>query len=470
MKKEEISAISVKSTEKIKDVIKAVNLGGIGIALVLDKNKKLIGVVSDGDFRRALVKGIDFDSPVSSIMNRDPISMKSGMTEKEVENFVRRDKKINNRFPHPTLLKVPVVDSKGRVKDLIFINKRGKKVTRKKRIEKGDVLNKVLVIGGAGYIGSVLSRKLMEKGYNVTVLDNLLYGDSGIKELYKKPNFNFINGDILRINDIVETLQNIDAVVHLAAVVGDPSSKLKPKETMQINFFATKNMAEICKYLQIPRFIFASTCSVYGFSEDVCHEGSGTHPLSVYAKTKLIAEEGVLSLTDENFSPTVLRFATVYGWSPRMRFDLVANLLVAKAVFEKKITVYGKGKQYRPFISVNDVAEAIIKVLESPLEKVGGQIFNVGSNENNYTIKELAMVIKKHTPGSEIVFLKDKEDDRSYNVSFDKIKNVLGFKAKDSLRNQISEIKENIENGKVNDYRNKKYSNFKSLEGMETML
>jgi len=444
--------------------MKEINSCGLGIAFVVDKNGRLLGVVSDGDIRRAILSGKSLNSEVSEVMNRDPIRIFKNWSEEKLKKYLR-SQKVRERIPLLKPLIVPVLSEDGKIVDLYPVYRDKKGALESQKVLKKPM--KVLVVGGAGYIGSILVRRLLERGYKVTVLDNLLYGEDGIRELYGRENFKFVKGDVLHIDEVIEAMQDVDAVIHLAAVVGDPSCKLKPKETIEINYLAAKNLAESCKYLQIPRFIFASTCSVYGFNEGVCTEETEPNPLSLYAETKLMSEEGILSLADDTFFPTVLRFATVYGWSPRMRFDLVVNLLIAKAIFEGEITVYGRGKQYRPFVHVRDVARAIIKVLEAPLEKVGGEIFNVGSDEQNYSIAEMAHIIHENIPDSEIVFVDQKEDERSYRVSFEKIKETMGFEAKYSIKDAVLEIKREIEKGNVKHYKDKKYSNYKSLEALE---
>jgi len=455
---------TVPQNASIKDCMKEINSCGLGIAFVVDKNGRLLGVVSDGDIRRAILSGKSLNSEVSEVMNRDPIRIFKNWSEEKLKKYLR-SQKVRERIPLLKPLIVPVLSEDGKIVDLYPVYRDKKGALESQKVLKKPM--KVLVVGGAGYIGSILVRRLLERGYKVTVLDNLLYGEDGIRELYGRENFKFVKGDVLHIDEVIEAMQDVDAVIHLAAVVGDPSCKLKPKETIEINYLAAKNLAESCKYLQIPRFIFASTCSVYGFNEGVCTEETEPNPLSLYAETKLMSEEGILSLADDTFFPTVLRFATVYGWSPRMRFDLVVNLLIAKAIFEGEITVYGRGKQYRPFVHVRDVARAIIKVLEAPLEKVGGEIFNVGSDEQNYSIAEMAHIIHENIPDSEIVFVDQKEDERSYRVSFEKIKETMGFEAKYSIKDAVLEIKREIEKGNVKHYKDKKYSNYKSLEALE---
>ncbi len=334
-----------------------------------------------------------------------------------------------------------------------------------------QAVRSVLVIGGAGYLGSVLVRKLLERGYYVTVLDALLYGDEGIRDLYGHDRFEFIQGDMRDVEDVVRAMQDADAVIHLGAIVGDPACALDEKLTLEINLAATRMIAEVARGFGVQRFIFASTCSVYGASDQLLDERSALNPVSLYARTKIDAERILLSLNDDRFAPVILRFATVYGLSPRPRFDLVINLLAARAVSEKRITIFG-GSQWRPFIHVDDAAEAILKCLEAPLLAVKGQIFNVGSDEQNYQIAQLGDIIKELIPDVESIHQGEDVDRRNYRVSFAKIRKQLGFVPRRTVADGVLEIKAAIEAGRIQDYRDPRYSNYKTLseEGNATMI
>jgi nucleoside-diphosphate-sugar epimerase len=326
----------------------------------------------------------------------------------------------------------------------------------------------VLVIGGAGYIGSVLVRKLLDHGYSVTVLDALLYGDESIRDLYNRPDFELIHDDMRNVEAVVRAMQYADAVVHLGALVGDPACALDEKLALEINLAATRMIAEVARGFGIQRFIFASTCSVYGASDQLLDERSALNPVSLYARTKIDSERVLLALNDDRFAPIILRFATVYGLSPRPRFDLVVNLLAAQAVCEKRITIFG-GNQWRPFIHVNDAAEAILKCLEAPLHAVKGQIFNVGSDDQNYQIAQLGDLIKKLIPDVEVIRQGDDTDRRNYRVSFAKIRKHLGFTPRYTVADGILEIKAAIEAGRIRDYRDARYSNYKTLSNEDNI-
>ena len=209
--------------------------------------------------------------------------------------------------------------------------------------------------------------------------------------------------------------------MHLGEIVGDPACSLNDNFTVDVNFMATKNITEICLLYGIRRLIFASSCSVYGISDRILSEESDLNPVSLYARCKIESERVILSHATDNFSPTILRLATVFGASNRPRFDLVVNLLTAKAILDGEISLFG-GKQWRPFVSVKDVVRAITCILKSHEEKVGGQIFNVGADHLNFRISEIGQHFKQLFPNIRIVVQDDINDTRSYHVNFSKIK------------------------------------------------
>jgi len=237
----------------------------------------------------------------------------------------------------------------------------------------------VLITGGAGYIGSVLTRLLLERGYDVIILDRLFFGKDSIKEI--EDQVKVIKDDIRWFNP--DVLKGVDAVFDLAALSNDPSGELDPQKTMEINYMGRVRVAKLAKKKGVKKYVLASTCSVYGFQDGVLDETSNVNPLTTYAKASYMAEKEVLPLADKNFTVTVLRQATVYGFSYRMRFDLAVNGMV-KALFENgKIRIMRDGTQWRPFVHVKDTSTAFIKVMESEPEPVNDQTFNVGSNNQN---------------------------------------------------------------------------------------
>ena len=324
----------------------------------------------------------------------------------------------------------------------------------------------VLVIGGAGYIGSVLTRQLINAGYRVRVLDELLFGDASIDSLRGSPAFELLRADFRCVESVVEATQGMDAVIHLGAIVGDPACKLDSKMSLETNLAATSMIKNVCKGAGIRRLLFASTCSVYGASAYLLDENSAPAPLSLYACTKLDSERILLEHPAADYAPTILRLGTAFGWSFRPRFDLVLNLLTAKAVCEQRLTIFNQ-TQWRPFIHVHDIAHAFITCLRAPTFLVAYEIFNVGSDHLNSSLGNLAMMIQEQIRDVQIEFVEN-TDHRDYRVNFDKIGKRLAFTCSHSLEHGISEIKKALENGLVNDYRDAKYHNDRILEGVNS--
>lgn len=323
-------------------------------------------------------------------------------------------------------------------------------------------VRRVCVIGGAGYVGSVLVERLLDQGYDVTVLDALMFGEDGIRHVIDRPGFELVRGDLRNIEAVVAACRAADAVVHLGALVGDPACGLDEELTLQINRDATFTAAAIARGLGIERFIFASTCSVYGATEDLLDEDSALAPISVYARSKMESEELLVSMAGDGFHPAILRFGTFYGQSPRERFDLVVNLLTARAVAEGEITILG-GQQWRPFLHVADGAEAILDCLRAPVERLDKRVFNVGSDEQNHRLVDIAGIITELIPGVRVHFQEAAAQEANYRVSFARIRSALGFVPRHTLGDGIAEIKAAVETGEVADYTESKYSNFKAM-------
>jgi len=460
MKNKILKNILVNKSSSIKEAMRAIDKNTLGVAFVVDEKKRLLGVVTDGDIRRAILKGVNIKSSIEEIANKKPVIIKGELKERELHSFKNKEE-VKRKIPCGSSLKVPIIDEGGKIKDILFVYSDEKKnflLSQRKNFKPNkEAIKKVLVIGGAGYLGSVLCRKLLKKGYKVRVLDNLTYGDRGIRELYDNKNFEFLKGDIRNISDVIEGIKEVDAVIHLAAIVGDPACASNPEKTLETNYLATKIITETCKYFQINRFIFASTCSVYGeshFPDKKLTEESPLNPVSLYAETKIKCEQSILEAMDENFSPTILRMATLYGYSPLMRFDLAINLLTARAIFDKKITIFG-GSQWRPWLHLQDAATAYILCLESPIEKIKGEIFNVVSE--NYKIIDVGKIINSICPEARLEISRKVIDKRDYNVSFAKISQILHCRPKKKLTDGIKEIKGVIDKGLISDYRNLQY-------------
>ena len=319
----------------------------------------------------------------------------------------------------------------------------------------------MLITGGAGYVGSVLTNKLVTKNFDIKVIDSLVFGDDGISDLKQNKKIEFFNIDIRETEKMKEILKNVDCVVHLAAIVGEPLCKKIPEAAKQINEFATKNLVLLCKKYNVKRFIFASTCSNYGSSLEMVDETSSVQPLSLYSECKVNSENYILKINNEKFETCVLRFATAHGLSPRMRFDLLLQEFLRDSLIDGKISIFGEDF-WRPLVHVEDMSDACISVIEAPSKLIAGQVFNVGSNEENYTKKQLAESIQKFVKNTEIEIVKSKNDVRNYKVSFEKIKNVLNFKPKKSIEDSIIEIMKEIESNGL-DPRDSEFSNISKL-------
>ena len=319
-------------------------------------------------------------------------------------------------------------------------------------------MKKILITGGAGYLGSTLSRKLLDKGYEVDVFDALWYGKESIKDCLENKKFRLINEDIRNLIPTVKALKDVDAVIHLASVVGMPASSIEPKTSVEVNYLATKNIAELCELHGIETYIFASTCSVYGSQgNNLITEKSKVNPLDYYAESKWQSERAIQYL---NHAPTILRFGTLFGISPRLRFDLVVNLFIIQSLFEGEITVNG-GDQQRPFLHVKDAADSLIFSLEKNLTGT----YNVISE--NMTIMQVAELISELS-GCKINISQESPDKRNYKVSADKIKNS-GFNPRHTIKEAFYEFEKKVKSGEIKDYKDAIYNNYKQLfESEET--
>jgi nucleoside-diphosphate-sugar epimerase len=313
-------------------------------------------------------------------------------------------------------------------------------------------MKNVLVLGGAGYIGSVGSELLLEQGHTVTVLDRLFFGRELMAPLQRREGLSIIKEDT-RYADI-SAFEDVDVVMDLAGISNDPASDLAPRITEEINLAGARHMARLAKQAGVSRYLYSSSCSIYGHNNgtgDRLNECSPKAPVSLYARTKIGAEAELAKLNDEDFTVVFLRNATVYGLSYRMRFDLVINLMTLYAYKHRKLFVTGGGQQWRPLIHVRDVARAFLTIMDAPQELVSGQAFNVGSTEQNYQIYRIAQMVRDVVPHTELEIVPDDPDKRSYNVSFEKIERVLGFRAEKTPYEGIVEVKQALEQGRVDD-------------------
>lgn len=330
----------------------------------------------------------------------------------------------------------------------------------------GSVLSRspetVLLIGGAGYIGSGLLPRLLKNGYRVRLLDAFLYGREPIQEWASHPNLEIVKADFRRIDVVVQSMRGVNIVVHLGAIVGDPACALDEELTIETNLLATRMIAEVTKGQGIKRFIFASTCSVYGASDLYLDERSKLNPVSLYARSKIACENMLVSMKSDAFQPVILRFGTIYGLSGRTRFDLVVNLLSAKAIVDGVITVFGSD-QWRPFLHVNDAALAVYLACRASDNAVAESIFNVGSDEQNHTLGDIGRLIKRMVPPAELQFFEKDVDRRNYRVNFDRIRRSLRFQPEWTLEKGVRQVLEAIQSGRVADYKETRYSNVRFL-------
>jgi len=309
---------------------------------------------------------------------------------------------------------------------------------------------KVLVTGGGGYIGSVLVPYLLEKGFKVTCLDRFFFGQETLKEVLSNPNLEILREDIRWFDPNI--LKNADIVMDLAALSNDPAGELDPAKTLDINYLGRTRVARLSKEFGVKTYLLASSCSIYGFREDmILDENSPTNPLTTYAKANLMAEKDCLLLNDDKFAVTVLRQATVYGLSPRMRFDVAINGMVLGVFKNRKIPIMRDGTQWRPFVHVKDTSRAFLEVVEGEKEIVGGEIFNVGADEQNYQIRSLAEIIAEALPVKFEIEWYGNPDRRSYRVSFEKIKKALNFKPQYTPTEGAREVYDALGEGRVTD-------------------
>jgi nucleoside-diphosphate-sugar epimerase len=326
----------------------------------------------------------------------------------------------------------------------------------------------VLILGGAGYIGSCLVRKLLSAGRKVRVMDTLIYGDYSLHDVLGHPNLHLQVGDCRKLQDLVAAVRDTDAIIHLAAIVGDPACEVDPQASREINYAATRMLIEVAKGNGNCRMIFSSSCSVYGATDLLMDEYSDVLPISLYAQTKVDSEEALLDAQSADFRPVILRLATVFGLSYRTRFDLIVNLLAAKAHSDGMITIFN-GTQWRPFIHVQDVANGICQALDAPLDVVTGEIYNLGDSRMNFTLAQLAEKVLVEFPATRVESIEN-SDRRNYRVSFEKIHNQIGFRCQWTLEDGIREIKRAFENHFITDYRDARYSNLQFLKLCGTPL
>ncbi len=325
----------------------------------------------------------------------------------------------------------------------------------------------VLITGGAGYIGSILTSELLRANYRVTVLDSLLFGGEAVVPFLHHPNFHFVKADVTEPRAVRDALrdgwQKPDATVHLAAIVGFPACQAVGKQVAwKYNVEATKMVFEQSADLGVGRFVFASTYSNYGLSPDgkPVTEESLLNPQSLYAETKIASEEFLLAQKDAACAPLLFRFATLYGLSPRMRFDLIVNQFVLEAFTKRELIIYQRGYS-RSFVHIRDVARGVMMGLETDSKKVRGQVFNLGTENGNYSKNDIVDLVLKRMPETNVEYkdLTFGGDMRDITVSFDKIKRVLGFDTTLTVDDGVREVLYALKSGLIRNPLDEKYRN-----------
>jgi nucleoside-diphosphate-sugar epimerase len=321
-------------------------------------------------------------------------------------------------------------------------------------------MKKIFVTGGAGYVGSVLVPKLLDKGYNVTVLDLMIYGDD---VLPVHPNLNSVKGDIRDKNILKEIIPGHDAVIHLACISNDPSFELNPHLGKSINLDAFEPLVDIAKKSGVSRFIYASSSSVYGIKKEPnVNEAMMLEPLTDYSKFKARCEEILERYRSDNFTTCTIRPATVCGYGKRLRLDLTVNILTNLAINKGEITVFG-GAQKRPNIHIEDMTDLYCLLLTLPKDKISGKIWNAGYE--NFTVSEIANMVKNVIGKDVKITTSPTDDNRSYHISSEKIKNEIGFVAKHNIEDAVKDLKSAFDKGLVPDsLTDDKYFNVKRMQ------
>jgi nucleoside-diphosphate-sugar epimerase len=320
---------------------------------------------------------------------------------------------------------------------------------------------KILVTGGAGYVGSTLVPMLLAEGHSVRVLDMLLHGGSPLLPAWSHPGFEFVRGDLRDKTLRKAAVAGMDSVVHLAAIVGDPACSRQPELSRAVNLESSLALIEESQQAGVSRFIFASTCSNYGKMKEVTYvdENSELSPVSLYAETKVAVERALFQSAGRNgWCPTPLRFATIFGVSSRMRFDLTVNEFTMEMITKKHLRVFGE-QFWRPYVHVRDAARGIQLVLNSEPTKVCGTVFNVGATDQNFQKEQLVKMIQPYAPEAVIEYVRKTEDPRDYRVSFSRITDQLGYKITRTVAQGIEEVAKLVTSNVIDTFDDPRYTN-----------
>lgn len=325
-------------------------------------------------------------------------------------------------------------------------------------------IKRVLVTGGAGYVGAVLVPKLLEAGYQVKVLDLYLYGRNVLDDVANHPGLEQIEGDIRDRALLEKSMPGCDAVIHLACISNDPSFELNPDLGKSINYDAFFDLVDVAKDSGVSRFVYASSSSVYGIKSDPnVSEELPLEPLTDYSKYKALCEDVLLKAQAPSFTTVVIRPATVCGYSPRLRLDLTVNILTNFAVNKGQIVVFG-GAQKRPNIHIDDMAELYVQMLSEPAERIAGKVFNVGYE--NHTVADIAQMVGRVVGETKIV-TQPTDDNRSYHISSEKIRRELGYEPKRSIEAAAKDLLEAFKAGRIpNSFDDIRYYNIKTMQAV----
>jgi nucleoside-diphosphate-sugar epimerase/CBS domain-containing protein len=446
--------VCLERKTSIQKCIQLIERSPFDSAFVLDEEGSCLGAVAIADLRRLLISGAHGEEAIGAY----PMNHTYRSTEASLKSRRRADRMISDMQLNGIRF-LPILDPDGKILEVLSIEDLVR-LHGFSKIDAGPLesARRVLVVGGAGFLGSVLTKKLLSTGFRVRVLDSFLYGRKSLESLAGDENLEIVEGDLRNIHTCVSSLAETDAVVLLAAIVGDPASKVRPTETIETNVLATQALASASKLHHINRFLYASTCSVYGIGAELLDENAPLNPVSLYARTKIESEKIILGMGDDYFSPTILRMGTLYGFSPRMRFDLVVNTMSMKSFLDGRIQVFG-GRQWRPLLGVEDAADVYVRCLESSLQVVGNQIFNVGSDVQNYRIDEVAEIIGTSLGGIPISRDGSNLDARDYKVSFAKLSSALGFQPRQTIDGAAQTIFEKLRSGDIPDPAQRIYYN-----------
>jgi nucleoside-diphosphate-sugar epimerase len=450
-----ISNLLININQTILNALKKFDKNRINFLIVINSKNQFQGVISISDIRRVLIKGIAISSKIKKFINVNPFFLRNSNKRNLIKQIHFYNKNINI---DPYI--IPVINNKNIPVDIID-NENFNYFSKVKKNKK-----KILIIGGAGYIGSMLTELLLKKGFNVSVFDKFIYQtEKNFKDIFKNKNLSIFKGDTRHLNTIFNLVKTNDIIIHLGEMVGDPLCEKNPDLTFETNYLASIGIANICKILEVSKFVYVSSCSVYGesSSNELLNESSDINPVSAYARLKIMCEEAILKNIGNFCNTTILRLGTVFGDSHRKRYDLVINLFSGLAATEKPIKIFG-GNQWRPFIHIKDVCNFINKIIISKNQKKNGQVFNlVGENT---TIVKVGNYIKKKY-GTKIIMDDKVSDFRNYKVSSKKAIKIFNYKPKYSIKYGIDEIIKKTKKRKINNIFKKKYINLSNLKRFE---